>query len=119
MPDKSEATRLWPRWRKPWLELYRGVTAISTAHMTLTPPSSNGSLRSECQGRPGGRAIAGLREPWGENLAVGFVAGQAERCASSSCHCDSRQTRRLDHVTVALPLTIQRGDMTLRIRSRE
>jgi hypothetical protein len=24
---------------------------------------------------PGGRAVAGLRRPWGDNLAVGFLAG--------------------------------------------
>ena len=116
MPDKSEATRLWAAVEKsPGLELYQGVTAdFNGAHdlnaAELERLAAIGMLRAG----PGGRAIAGLREPWGENLAVGFVAGQGgalrELLMSLRFEADADG---LDHVTVALPRDHPAaGDMT-------
>ena len=116
MPDKSEATRLWAAVEKsPGLELYYGVTAdFNGAHdlnaAELERLAAIGMLRAG----PGGRAIAGLREPWGENLAVGFVAGQGgalrELLMSLRFEADADG---LDHVTVALPRDHPAaGDMT-------
>jgi hypothetical protein len=53
---------------------------------------------------PGGRAVVGLREPWGEHLAVAFVAGQGgalrELLMALRFEADADG---LNHVTVALP----------------
>jgi GNAT superfamily N-acetyltransferase len=116
MPDRSDATKLWAAVEKsPGLELYRGVTAdFNGAHdlnaVELQRLAAIGMLRAG----PGGRAIAGLREPWGENLAVAFIAGQGgalrELLMSLRFEADSDG---LDHVTVALPRDHPAaGDMT-------
>jgi GNAT superfamily N-acetyltransferase len=106
MPDPSEAGKLWAAAEKsPGTELYRGVTAdFNGAHdlnaSELERLASIGMLRAG----PGGRAVVGLREPWGENLAVGFVAGQGgalrELLMSLRFEADADG---LDHVTIALP----------------
>jgi GNAT superfamily N-acetyltransferase len=106
MPDPSEAARLWAAVEKsPGIELYRGVTAdfngaYDLGAAELERLASIGMLRAG----PGGRAVVGLRDPWGENLAVGFVAGQGgglrELLMSLRFEADADG---LDHVTIALP----------------
>jgi len=53
---------------------------------------------------PGGRALAALREPWGHNLAVAFVAGRGgalrELLLALRYEADADG---LDNVTVTLP----------------
>jgi len=99
----------------PGLDLYRGVTADFNGARDLDAAElerlgSIGMLRAG----PGGRAVVGLRDPWGENLAVGFVAGQGgalrELLMSLRFEADADG---LDHVTVALPRDHPAaGDMT-------
>jgi hypothetical protein len=53
---------------------------------------------------PGGRAVVGLREPWGQNLAVAFIAGRGgalrELLMALRFEADADG---VDHVTIALP----------------
>jgi GNAT superfamily N-acetyltransferase len=116
MPDKSETGKLWASVEKTaGIELYRGVTADFNGARDLDAAelerlASMGMLRAG----PGGRAIVGMREPWGENLAVGFVAGQGgalrELLMALRFEADADG---LDHVTVALPRDHPAaGDMT-------
>jgi GNAT superfamily N-acetyltransferase len=116
MPDKSEASRLWAAVEKtPGIELYGGVTAdFNGAHDLNASELERLAVIGMLRAGPGGRAIAGLREPWGENLAVGFVAGQGgalrELLMSLRFEADADG---LDHVTVALPRDHPAaGDMT-------
>src|ERR1700694_2643259 len=76
MPDPTEAGKLWPGVEKsPGIELYHGVVpdfngARDLDAAELKRLATIGKLRAG----PGGRAIVVLREPWGHNLAVAFVA---------------------------------------------
>jgi hypothetical protein len=60
---------------------------------------------------PGGRAIAGLREPWGSNLAVAFIAGAGgalrELLMALRFEADADG---LDEVLMALPRDHPAGD---------
>jgi GNAT superfamily N-acetyltransferase len=106
MPDPSEAGKLWPGIEKsPGIELYHGVVPdFNGAHNLdgdeLKRLAEIGMLRAG----PGGRAIVGMREPWGENLAVAFVAGRGgalrELLMALRFEADADG---LDHVTVTLP----------------
>jgi GNAT superfamily N-acetyltransferase len=106
MPDPSEAGKLWPAVENsPGLELYHGVSADFNGAHDLGPAELErlakvGMLRAG----PGGRAVLGLRDPWGQNLAVGFVAGHGgalrELLMSMRFEADADG---LDHVTIALP----------------
>jgi hypothetical protein len=106
MPDPSEARKLWPALEKsPGIELYHGVSpdfngAFDLDAGELERLATIGMLRVG----PGGRAVVGLREPWGENLAVTFVAGRGgalrELLVALRFEADADG---LDHVTVALP----------------
>lgn len=77
IPPAAEAEKLWPLVAKsPGIELFNGVMAdfngardINAAELARL--AETGMLRVG----PGGRAIAGLRRPWGNNIAVGFLAG--------------------------------------------
>jgi GNAT superfamily N-acetyltransferase len=77
IPDASEAVRLWPMVSaSPGIELFGGVMADFEGARDLNAAelgtlAENGMLRVG----PGGRAVAGLRRPWGDNIAVGFLAG--------------------------------------------
>jgi GNAT superfamily N-acetyltransferase len=77
MPDPAEAEKLWPAITKsPGLELYHGVNADFGGAHDLGPAelarlAGLGMLRVG----PGGRAVAGLRQPWGASLAVSLIAG--------------------------------------------
>jgi GNAT superfamily N-acetyltransferase len=78
IPEPGEAKKLWSRIAaSPGLELWGGVTADfngarDLGHEELSRLAETGMLRAG----PAGAAIAGLREPWGDNLSVAFVAGK-------------------------------------------
>jgi GNAT superfamily N-acetyltransferase len=113
MPDPSEAGKLWPAVEKsPGVELYHGVVpdfngARNLDAAELQRLATIGMLRAG----PGGRAIVGLREPWGENLAVAFVAGRGgalrELLMSLRFEADADA---LDNVTITLPRDHPAGD---------
>jgi hypothetical protein len=106
IPDQGEAEKLWAGVAaSAGIELWGGVTSDFNGAHDLGPAelsrlAENGMLRAG----PGGRAIAGLREPWGNNLAVAFVAGAGgalrELLLALRFEADSDG---LDDVTVALP----------------
>ncbi|HVS47640.1 MAG TPA: GNAT family N-acetyltransferase [Candidatus Dormibacteraeota bacterium] len=106
MPDPLEAGKLWPGMENsPGIELYHGVVpdfngARDLGAAELKRLATIGMLRAG----PGGRAIVGLREPWGQSLAVAFVAGRGgalrELLMSLRFEADADG---LDHVTVTLP----------------
>jgi N-acetylglutamate synthase-like GNAT family acetyltransferase len=113
IPDPSEAEKLWAGIAtSPGLELWGGVTADFNGAHDLGPAqlsrlAASGMLRAG----PGGRAIVGLREPWGNNLAVSFVAGKGgalrELLLALRFEADADG---LDDVTVALPRNHPAGD---------
>jgi GNAT superfamily N-acetyltransferase len=106
MPDPSEARKLWPAIEKsPGVELYHGVPADFNGARDMDADELErlakiGMLRVG----PGGRALAALREPWGNNLAVAFIAGRGgalrELLMALRFEADSDG---LSHVTVSLP----------------
>jgi GNAT superfamily N-acetyltransferase len=77
MPDPAEAEKVWPAVAtSPGLELYHGVSADFAGARDLGPAelarlAGIGMMRVG----PGGRAVAGLRQPWGDNVSVAFIAG--------------------------------------------
>jgi hypothetical protein len=94
------------------LELWGGVTADFNGAQDLGPAelarlAGIGMLRAG----PGGRAIAGLREPWGDNLAVAFIAGKggALRDLLLALRFEA-DADGLDDVTLALPRNHPAGD---------
>ncbi|HXJ49351.1 MAG TPA: GNAT family N-acetyltransferase [Candidatus Acidoferrum sp.] len=106
MPDPAEARKVWPAVEtSPGIELYHGVSAdfngardIDAAELERL--AQTGMLRIG----PGGRALAALREAWGNNLAVAFLAGRGgalrELLMALRYEADADG---LDHVTVTLP----------------
>jgi GNAT superfamily N-acetyltransferase len=106
IPGPDEAEKLWSAVAgSPGLELYGGVVADFNGARDLGPEelgrlATKGMLRAG----PGGRAIAGLRRPWGNNLAIAFVAGRGgalrELLTALRFEADADG---LDDVTVALP----------------
>jgi GNAT superfamily N-acetyltransferase len=106
IPDAAEASKLWPAVAKSaGLDLYGGVSADFNGARDLGPDelarlAKEGMLRAG----PGGRAITGLREPWGDNLAVAFIAGAGgvlrDLLMALRFEADADG---LDHVTVSLP----------------
>jgi GNAT superfamily N-acetyltransferase len=78
IPDEAEAAKLWPLIaNSPGIELYGGVVpefdgARDLGEAELVRLAGKGMLRVG----PGGRAVAGLRRPWGDNIAVAFIAGR-------------------------------------------
>src|ERR1700674_3424133 len=106
MPDPSAAAKLWTAVEKsPGIELYHSVSADFNGARDMDATelvrlAELGMLRVG----PGGRAIAGMRAPWGENLAVAFGAGRGgalrELLMSLRFEADADG---LDHVTIALP----------------
>ena len=106
MPDPSEARKVWPAIEKsPGIELYHGVPADFNGARDLDADELErlakiGMLRVG----PGGRALAALREPWGNNLAVSFLAGRGgalrELLMALRFEADADG---LGHVSVSLP----------------
>ena len=113
IPDPNEAERLWSAVSaSPGLELYHGVSADfngarDLGAAELATLASTGMLRAAA----GGRAVAGLRDAWGRNLAVAFVAGRgaALRDLLLALRYEA-DADGLDHVTVALPRGHPAGD---------
>ena len=106
MPDAVEARKLWPFVAtSPGIELYGGVVpdmngAPNLDAEDLERRAKSGLLRVG----PGGRAIAVLRQPWGQNLSVALLAGAGgamrELLLALRFEADGDS---LDHVTVNLP----------------
>ena len=77
IPEEAEAAKLWPLIAgTPGIELYHGVVADFNGARDLGAAelvrlAGSGMLRVG----PGGRAVAALRRPWGDNIAVAFTAG--------------------------------------------
>jgi N-acetylglutamate synthase-like GNAT family acetyltransferase len=113
IPGPSEADKIWAAIASsPGIELWGGVTADfrgaqDVGAKELSRLAGIGMLRSG----PGGRAIVGLREPWGNNLAVAFVAGKggALRDLLLALRFEA-DADGLDDVTVALPRNHPAGD---------
>ena len=113
IPTADEADKLWAAIApSPGIELWGGVTADfngaqDLASAELSRLAGIGMLRAG----PGGRAIAGLREPWGDNLAVAFVAGKGgalrELLMALRFEADADG---LDDVVIALPRDHPAGD---------
>lgn len=106
IPGPSEAEKLWSGIAtSPGIELWGGVTADFQGAQDLGAKefarlAGIGMLRSG----PGGRAIVALREPWGNNISVSFVAGKGgalrELLLALRFEADADG---LDDVTVAIP----------------
>jgi GNAT superfamily N-acetyltransferase len=113
IPGPSEADKLWAAIASsPGIELWGGVTADfrgaqDVGAKELSRLAGIGMLRSG----PGGRAIVGLREPWGNNLAVALVAGKggALRDLLLALRYEA-DADGLDDVTVTLPRDHPAGD---------
>jgi GNAT superfamily N-acetyltransferase len=79
---------------------WRGPRVEGGEPARMPDPAGIGMLRIG----PGGRALAALREPWGNNLAVAFVAGRGgalrELLMALRFEADADG---LNHVTVTLP----------------
>jgi N-acetylglutamate synthase-like GNAT family acetyltransferase len=106
IPDPAEADKLWAGVASsPGIELWGGVTADFQGAQDLGAKelarlAGIGMLRSG----PGGRAIAGLREPWGNNISVAFLAGKggALRDLLLALRFEA-DADGLDDVSVAIP----------------
>ncbi|TMC52693.1 MAG: GNAT family N-acetyltransferase [Chloroflexi bacterium] len=106
MPDAVEARKLWPVVASSrGIELYGGVSpdlngARDLDAAELERLAQSGLLRVG----PGGRALALLREPWGQNIAVSLLAGAGgalrEVLMALRFEADADD---LGHVTINLP----------------
>jgi hypothetical protein len=106
MPEPEEAKRIWPAVAASrGIELYGGVTAdFNGAHDLNAEEVERMARIGMLRAGPGGRAIAGLREAWGPNLAVAFIAGSGaalrELLMALRFEADADG---LQNVTVSLP----------------
>ena len=106
MPGPDEARKLWPAVEKtPGVELYHGVPADFNGARDIDADELERLARiGMLRVGPGGRALAALREPWGNNLAVAFIAGRGgalrELLMALRFEADADG---LDNVTVTLP----------------
>ena len=106
MPDPDEARKLWPAVEKtPGVELYHGVPADFNGARDIDADELERLARiGMLRVGPGGRALAALREPWGNNLAVAFIAGRGgalrELLMALRFEADADG---LGHVSVSLP----------------
>ncbi len=106
IPEPAEARRLWPAvTASPGIELYAGVLPDMNGARDLEPDELErlagvGLIRVG----PGGRAVALLRDPWGQNIAVSLVAGRGgalrELLMALRFEADADG---LNHVTINLP----------------
>ena len=106
MPEAAEARKLWPVVASSrGIELYGGVSpdlngARDLDAAELERLAQSGLLRVG----PGGRALALLREPWGQNIAVSLLAGAggALREVLMALRFEA-DADGLSHVTINLP----------------
>ena len=106
MPDATEVRKLWPAIAaSAGIQLYAGIVPDMNGARDLSADelerlASSGLIRLG----PGGRAIALLREPWGQNIAVSLLAGRGgslrELLMALRFEADADG---LNHVTVNLP----------------
>jgi GNAT superfamily N-acetyltransferase len=106
MPEPEEAKKLWPVVAASrGIELYGGVTAdFNGAHDLNAEELERAARTGMLRVGPGGRAVAILRDAWGPNLAVAFVAGSGaalrELLMALRFEADADD---LQHVTVSVP----------------
>jgi len=106
IPDPDEAKKMWPVIAASrGVELYGGVTAdFNGAHDLNAEELERLARIGMLRAGPGGRAMAGLREAWGPNLAVAFLAGSGaalrELLMALRFEADSDN---LQNVTVSVP----------------
>ena len=106
MPDAAEAKRLWPALAtSPGLELYGGISPDMNGARDLDVDEIERLARTgHLRLGPGGRAVALLREPWGQNVAVALIAGGGgalrELLMALRFEADADG---LNHVTITVP----------------
>lgn len=106
IPDGYEAKRLWPFVSgSPGVELYGGVSPDLNGAFDLDADELERLARAGMlRVGPSGRAVAGLREPWGSTVAVSFVAGTGgamrELLMALRFEADADG---LNHVTIHVP----------------
>ena len=106
IPDEPEAKRLWPAVAaSPGFELYGGIVPDLNGSRDLDAAELERLARGGwLRVGPGGRALAVLREPWGQNIAVSLLAGAGgslrEVLMALRFEADADA---LSHVTVNLP----------------
>lgn len=106
IPDAGQAKKLWPFVAgSPGIELYGGISpdlnnAFDLDVDELERLAQHGLIRLG----PSGRAVAGLREPWGRSIAVSFIAGKGgalrELLMALRFEADADG---LSHVTISVP----------------
>jgi GNAT superfamily N-acetyltransferase len=106
MPDAVEAEKLWKMAASsPGFEMYNGVSAdLNGARNLAAAELGRLAARGMLRVAPGGRALAGLRRPWSDNVSVAFLAGRgaALRDLLFALRYEA-DADGADHVTVALP----------------
>jgi hypothetical protein len=106
MPDAEEARKLWPLVAASrGIELYGGVVPDLNGSRDLDAGELERLARSGLlRAGPGGRALALLREPWGQNIAVSLLAGAggALREVLMALRYEA-DADGLNHVTINLP----------------
>ena len=106
MPEATEARKLWPFVASSrGIELYGGVSPDLNGARDLDATELERLARSGLlRVGPGGRALALLREPWGQNIAVSLLAGAggALREVLMALRFEA-DADGLSHVTINLP----------------
>jgi GNAT superfamily N-acetyltransferase len=106
IPDPEDAKKMWPVVAASrGFELYAGVTAdFNGAHDMTAEELERLARIGMLRAGPGGRAVAGLRDACGPNLAVAFIAGSGaalrELLTALRFEADADD---LQNVTVSLP----------------
>jgi GNAT superfamily N-acetyltransferase len=106
IPDPADAKRLWPAVASgAGFELYAGICPDMNGARDLDAEELERLARDGLiRVGPGGRAVALLREPWGQNIAVSLVAGRGgalrELLMALRFEADADG---LNHVTINLP----------------
>jgi GNAT superfamily N-acetyltransferase len=106
IPDPAEARRLWPAIAAtPGIALYHGISADFNGARDLDAVELERLARiGMLRVGPGGRVLAGLRDPWSDSIAVAFIAGRGgalrELLLALRFEADADG---LDHVTISLP----------------
>lgn len=106
IPAPADAKRLWPAISSsPGFELYAGICPDMNGARDLDADELERMARDGLiRLGPGGRAVALLREPWGQNIAVSLLSGRGgalrELLMALRFEADADS---LNHVTINLP----------------